>query len=93
MKIEVTLDDDTIFYVLEDDTIQWNSTDDEDPVTLIGFVIYLSTAQKEIIDVDHQIFRDIHYLAVDKYPVFRNLAGEWVGLKHKVTAVELIDEE
>lgn len=79
--------------VLEDNTIQWDDLETPEPLTLLGFVSYLSTARKELLDVDYQTFRTNYHMAVGKYPVFRNSLGEWVGIKQKVQSVELNDEK
>lgn len=78
--------------VLDDDSINWSDLETDQSLKLLGFVIHFSTARKELLDVDYQTFRANYHMAVDKYPVFINSLGEWVGIKQKVQSVELLDE-
>jgi hypothetical protein len=78
--------------VLDDNSIEWSDLENANSLKLLGFVIYFSTARKELLDVDYQTFRSNYHMAVDKYPVFINSLGEWVGIKQKVQSVEFLDE-
>lgn len=78
--------------VLEDDSIKWADLETANELTLLGFVNFLSTARKELLDVDYQTFRTNYHMAVGKYPVFRNTLDEWVGIDQKVQSVELLEE-
>ena len=97
MTIQVVLhsnngDDGEPISILDDNTVVWPDYESPEPITLLGFVNYFSTARKEILDVDYQTFRGNYHMAVGKYPVFINSLGEWVGIKQKVQSVELLDE-
>lgn len=78
--------------ILDDNSVVWPDYDSPNPIRLLGFVNYFSTARKELLDVDYQTFRDNYHMAVGKYPVFINSLDEWVGIKQKVQSVELLDE-
>lgn len=80
-------------YVNEDFTIEWSDYDGESPLSLLGFVLYFSTARKEVLDLDYHTFWDNSYLATDKYVVFRNDLEEWIGIQQKIELVELIEIE
>lgn len=80
-------------YVNEDFTIEWADYDGESPLSLLGFVLYFSTANKEVLDLDYQTFWDNFELATGKYVVFRNELEEWIGIRQIIELVELIELE
>lgn len=80
-------------YVNDDFTIEWDEYDGESPLSLLGFVVYFTTANKEVLDLDYQTFWEFPHLATDKYIVFVNSLGEWVGIRETIALVEIIEDE
>lgn len=80
-------------FIHDDNTVSWADLEDGQTLKLLGFVNYFSTARKELLDVDYQIFRTQYHMAVGKFPVFTNADDEWVGINQKVASVDLTDEE
>lgn len=80
-------------YVNEDFSIEWDEYDGDSPLSLLGFVLYFSTANKEVLDLDYQTFWDNVYLATGKYIVFINELGEWIGIRETIELVEIIESE
>lgn len=99
MQIELTLNPTTEnpnpapIYINDLYEITWADYTDPEPLYLLGFVKYFSTARKEILDLDYQTFWDIPTLSIDKYVVAIDEQNEWIPLIYTVSSIEVIENE